>query len=318
MHDGSRTAIIAALLANFGITIAKLVGWFATGAASMLAEAVHSLADTGNQVLLLWGTAAAERPPTDEHPFGFARERYFWSFVVALVIFSLGALFAIYEGVEKLQHPHEIQSPAWAFTILGIAVVLEAVSFRTAILEGIRQKGRLGWWDFIRETKTPELPVVLLEDLGALCGLLLALLGVGLAVMPGDARFDALGSISIGLLLGVIAVVLAIEMKSLLLGEGASREDRESIHDALLTTPTVRRVIHLRTQHFGPDQILVAAKLEFDPTLSFEQLTREIDVAEARVRQRVPTAKLIYLEPDVFRETSLPVDEPKADAATTS
>jgi cation diffusion facilitator family transporter len=309
MQDGSRRAIVAALFANLGISIAKLVGWSVTGAASMLAEATHSLADTGNQVLLLWGTAAAKRPPTDEHPFGFARERYFWSFVVALVIFSLGALFAIYEGVDKLRHPHALENPIWAFSILGIAVVLECLSFRTAIIEAQRAKGTLGWWEFIRKTKTPELPVVLLEDLGALCGLLLAIAGVGLAVATGDARYDALGSISIGILLAVIAVVLAIEMKSLLLGEGASRDDRAAIREALLSSDSVAHLIHLRTQHFGPDQLLVAVKADFDAGLSFEQLAAEIDAAEIRIRERVPSAQLIYIEPDVYR--------PAADSRST-
>lgn len=304
MQDGSRKAIVAALLANFGITIAKLVGWLVTGAASMLAEAVHSLADTGNQALLLWGTAAAKRPATDDHPFGFARERYFWSFVVALVIFSLGALFAIYEGIDKLRHPHALQSPMWAVGILCVAIVLESFSFRTAIIEGQNAKGMLGWWEFIRKTKTPELPVVLLEDLGALCGLILALGGVGLAMITGEARFDAIGSISIGVLLGVIAVVLAIEMRSLLLGEGASPGDRAAIREALLAAENVKRLIHIRTQHFSPDELLIALKVEFDGRLSFEDLAREIDAAEDRIRECVPTAKLIYIEPDMFRGES--------------
>jgi cation diffusion facilitator family transporter len=301
VQDGSRKAIVAALLANFGITIAKLVGWLVTGAASMLAEAVHSFADTGNQALLLWGTAAAKRPATEDHPFGFARERYFWSFVVALVIFSLGSLFAIYEGVDKLRHPHALESPMWAVGILAVAIVLESFSFRTAIIEGIHAKGELGWWEFIRKTKTPELPVVLLEDLGALLGLVLALGGVGLAMLTGDARFDAMGSISIGVLLGVIAIVLAIEMRSLLLGEGATKQDRAAIREEILSAPHVKRLIHLRTQHFSPDELLIALKVEFDGSLTFEQLTSEIDSAEDRIRARIPTAKLIYIEPDVFR-----------------
>lgn len=301
MVDGNRRAIVAALFANLGITIAKFVGWVFTGAASMLAETVHSLADTGNQALLLWGTAAAQRPATDSHPFGYARERYFWSFVVALVIFSLGALFALYEGFEKLRHPHAIENTELAVAILGVAVLLESWSFRTALLEGRKLKGTAGWWDFIRGTKTPELPVVLLEDLGALVGLLLALAGIGLSIITGDARFDALGSISIGLLLGGIAIVLAIEMKSLLLGEGASGGDRESIRDALLESPNITRMIHMKTQHLGPEKLLVAIKAEFDASLSLETLASEIDAAEERIRNQVPTAQLIYIEPDVFR-----------------
>jgi len=307
MHEGSRRAFIAALLANFGISIAKLFGWRVTGAASMLAEAVHSLADTGNQVLLLWGTAAAKRPATEDHPFGFARERYFWSFVVALVIFSLGALFATYEGIQKLVHPHPLENPIWAFGVLGGAIGIEGWSFRTAVVEALTQKrSDEGWWAFIRRTKNPELPVVLLEDLGALCGLVLALLGITLSVVTGKPEFDALGSIGIGVLLAVIAVVLAIEMKSLLIGEAASNEDQQTIRRAVLAGAEVRHVIHMRTQHFGPDQLLIAAKVEFDGDLSFAELATAINDAEARIRAAVPEAGRIYLEPDIYVSTAAP------------
>ncbi|MFP6622589.1 MAG: cation transporter, partial [Myxococcota bacterium] len=217
MQPGNRRAILAALAANLGIAVAKFVGWAMTGAASMLAEAVHSVADSGNQALLLWGNASAQRPPTDAHPFGFARERYFWAFVVSLVIFTLGALFAIYQGISKLIHPHEVTSPLVAVTILAAGIVMEGFSFRTAVVEAAKQKKQLGWWAFIRETKSPELPVVLMEDLGALVGLVVALAGIGLASLTGDPRFDAAGSIVIGVLLGVIATVLAVEMRSLLI-----------------------------------------------------------------------------------------------------
>ncbi len=233
MQPGNRRAILAALAANIGIAVAKFVGWAMTGAASMLAEAVHSLADSGNQALLLWGGASAERPATEEHPFGFARERYFWAFVVSLVIFSLGSLFAIYEGVSKLLHPHELTSPMVAVAILVAGIGMEGVSFRTAVVEATKQKKQLGWWAFIRQTKSPELPVILLEDLGALLGLGVALMGIGLASLTGDPRFDALGSITIGVLLGVIAALLATEMRSLLIGEAATIEDREAIRQSL-------------------------------------------------------------------------------------
>ena len=301
MQPGNRRAILAALAANLGIAVAKFVGWAMTGAASMLAEAVHSLADSGNQALLLWGGASAERPATEEHPFGFARERYFWAFVVSLVIFSLGSLFAIYEGVSKLLHPHELTSPMVAVAILVAGIGMEGVSFRTAVVEATKQKKQLGWWAFIRRTKSPELPVILLEDLGALLGLVVALVGIGLASLTGDPRFDALGSITIGVLLGVIAALLATEMRSLLIGEAATIEDREAIRQSLSQTPFVERVIHMRTQHFGPDQLLVALKLQFETGLTTEGIADGINDAERRIRERVPAAKLIFIEPDIYR-----------------
>jgi cation diffusion facilitator family transporter len=300
MHRGSRRAILAALAANFGIAVAKFVGFLVTGAASMQAEAVHSLADTSNQALLLWGGASSKREATAEHPFGYGRERYFWSFVVALMLFSLGSLFAIYEGAQKLRHPHEIESAAWAVGILLVGVVLEAFSFRTAIRAAEEPRRGRSWWSFIRGTKNPELPVVILEDLGALCGLLIALAGVGLAVATGDARFDAAASIGIGVLLGAIAIVLAVEMKSLLIGEAATPANVAALREAFLADESVRRIIHMRTLHIGPDELLVAAKLEFDPSLTFREVSSVINRLEARVRERLPIAKIIYIEPDVY------------------
>jgi cation diffusion facilitator family transporter len=307
MQSGSRRAILAALGANFGIAVAKFIGFAVTGAASMLAEAVHSVADTSNQALLLWGGAAARREPTEQHPFGFGRERYFWAFVVALVIFSLGSLFAIVEGVDKLRHPHAVEHAGWAVAILMVGVLLESLSFRTAVREARPLRAGRSWWAFIHKTKNPELPVVLLEDLGALCGLLLALMGVGLAWATGDPRFDALGSVAIGVLLAVIAAVLAVEMKSLLIGEAALGEQVAEIREALLEGEEVQRLIHLRTMHLGPDQLLVAAKLEFREELSLREVSNAIDRAERSVRARVPIARMIFIEPDVY-DPSRPVD----------
>jgi cation diffusion facilitator family transporter len=301
MHEGSRRAIFAAFLANLGIAVAKFVAYVFTGAASMLAEAIHSVADTGNQGLLFLGGARSRRPADPTRPFGYATARYFWAFVVALVLFSLGGIFAIFEGIEKLLHPHEVEDLHWAIGVLLLAIVLESLSFRTAVREG-RKERRPGqsWWRFIRTTKAPEIPVVLLEDLGALCGLVLALCGLALAEITGEPRFDAAGSLAIGTLLVVIAIVLAIEMSSLLLGEAASPEDVASIEGAILSHPHVRRVIHLRTEHLGPEDVLVAAKLEFDRALSVDELTRAIDDVEARIRVAVPIARLVFVEPDVY------------------
>ena len=303
MQPSSRRAILAALAANSGIAVAKFVGYLITGASSMLAESVHSVADTSNQALLLWGSVAAEREPTQRHPFGYGRERYFWAFVVALVIFSLGGVFAIWEGIGKLLQPHTLSNPWVAIGILVVGLALEGFSFGVAVRQGqsLKAEGE-SWWSFIVGSRSPELPVVLLEDFGALCGLLLALLGVGLAQLTGQARWDAVGTIGIGVLLVAIACVLAVEMKSLIIGEAASREDLAHIEAAILDGHEVRRLIHMRTQHLGPDQLLVAAKLEFAPPLSLEELSSAIDSIEARIRAALPIARHVYLEPAVPEE----------------
>jgi cation diffusion facilitator family transporter len=306
MTEGSRRAILAAFLANLGIAGSKLAAFVVTGAASMLAEAVHSFADTGNQALLLLGSARGRRAASEEHPFGYGRERYFWAFVVALVLFALGALFAIAEGIEKLREPHDLTRAGWAIGVLVVAIVLESFSLRTAVREANVVRGSEDWWSFVRHSKSPELPVVLLEDVGALVGLAFALAGVGLAIATGEPRFDALGSIAIGVLLAGIAVVLAKEMKSLLIGESAAPGVTAAIRAALESAPQVRRLIHLRTLHLGPEELLVAAKIELDASLRFADVARAIDAAEARVREQVPSARMIFLEPDVMRPAQGP------------
>ncbi|MEY2568600.1 MAG: hypothetical protein QOE35_3129 [Actinomycetota bacterium] len=302
MHEGSRRAIIAAFLANLGIAIAKFVGFFVTGAASMLAEAIHSMADTANQGLLFLGGRRSERGPTAKHQFGHGRERYFWAFVVSLMLFSVGGLFALFEGEEKLRHPHTVESAWWAIGILSFAVLLESFSLRTAVQEASKSRDPdESWWRFIRHAKVPELPVVLLEDVGALVGLAFALVGVVVAEVTGNGRFDAIGSLAIGVLLVAIASVLAIEMKSLLIGEAASPRRTKAIEEAITGSPAVRQLIHMRTEHLGPDELLVAAKVEFDRSLTFEALARAIDETEARIRSAVPSVQLIYIEPDYVR-----------------
>lgn len=297
---GSTRAIVAALGANAGIALAKFGGFVLTGSSSMLAESVHSLADTSNQGLLLLGKRTSLREPTEQHPFGYGRDRYFYSFVVALLLFSLGSVFAIYEGVHKLEAPEPLSSPLVAVLILVIALVLEGMSFRTAVRESKQLKGGLSWWQYVRQAKTPELPVVLLEDAGALVGLAFALGGVGLSVLTGNPVWDGIGTLCIGTLLGLIAIVLIVETKSLLIGEGATRAVREQISREL-AAGRVRGVIHLRTQYLGPEELLVAAKIELEPALSVAEVAAEIDAAEARVRAQVPAARLMYLEPDLER-----------------
>ncbi|MBB4903938.1 cation diffusion facilitator family transporter [Actinophytocola algeriensis] len=297
---GGTKAILAALVANAGIAVAKFVGFAITGASSMLAEAVHSVADTSNQGLLLLGQKTSKRKATKEHPFGFGRDRYFYSFIVALMLFTLGAAFAFYEGIHKLQHPEPLTSPMVAVVILVVAIGLEIYSFRTAIVESRKIKGDASWWGFIRQSRTPELPVVLLEDAGALFGLVFALFGVGLAVITGDPVFDAIGTLMIGALLGVIAIILIIEMKSLLIGEGATSPELDRIEKAVVAG-RVQRLIHIRTQYIGPDELLVAAKIALEPGLSLADVAAEIDAVEKRIREDVPAARLIYLEPDLDR-----------------
>ena len=299
-EHSTRRAIVAAFLANIGIAIAKVIAFAITGSTSMMAEAIHSFADTGNQGLLFLGGARAKRPADEQHQFGHGAERYFWAFVVALVLFSLGALFSLYEGIEKLVHPHELESPAVAFVVLAVAVVLESLSLRTARREAAPHRGGLSWWQFIRRTKTPELPVVLLEDVGALCGLVFAFVGLGLATITDETRYDAIGSIAIGLLLGAIAIVLAIEMKSLLIGESAGSKVDAAIATAIESGAEVRRLIHLRTLQLGPDELLVAAKVDIDAP-DTTALADAIDGIEVRIRAAAPTAHLIYIEPDRYR-----------------
>ncbi len=317
MAGGSTKAIIAAFFANLGIAIAKLVGFFITRSSSMLAESIHSFADTSNQALLLYGGRAGQRTATQRHQFGFGRERFFWSFVVAMVLFSLGSLFAIYEGIEKIRHPHEIGSPGVAIGILLFGIVLEGGSLRTAIVESRRVKrDDQSWWDFIRNSRSPELPVVLLEDWGAMFGLVLALGAVSISVGFDAPVWDGIGTLTIGVLLGVIAVILAIEMKSLLIGEAATLQDQGAIEDAIEAGDDVDRLIHIRTQHIGPEDILVAAKVHFTTGLTTTELADAIDAAEARVRAAVPMSRLIYLEPDLYEENYPDGDDHAGDAET--
>jgi cation diffusion facilitator family transporter len=299
---GGTRAVVAALAANAGIAVAKFIGFAVTGSSSLLAESVHSVADTANQGLLLLGRRTSRRSATRNHPFGFGRERYFYAFVVALLLFTLGAVFALYEGVHKVLDPHPLENPLVAIIILGVAVVLEGFSFRTAIGESRELKGGASWWRFVRDAKVPELPVVLAEDSGALVGLMFALLGVILSVTTGNPVWDGVGTIAIGALLAVIAFVLIIETKSLLIGEGAGPALLDQI-TAELARDHVERVIHIRTQFLSPDELLVAAKIAFVPDLPLREVARAIDAAEARVRAAVPLAKLIYLEPDLDRNS---------------
>ncbi|MCM0676916.1 cation diffusion facilitator family transporter [Micromonospora phytophila] len=299
--NGGTKAIIAALLANVGIAVTKFIAFLLTGSSSMLAESIHSVADSGNQGLLLLGGKRAKREATPTHPFGYGRERYIYAFIVSIVLFSVGGLFALYEAYHKWSHPEGITAWQWVpVTVLVVAIGMETFSFRTAIVESNLVRGNQSWVKFVRRAKAPELPVVLLEDLGALVGLVLALLGVGMTLITGNGKWDAAGTAAIGVLLVVIAIILAIETKSLLLGEGAETHDVAAIEKAITEGSEVERIIHMKTLYLGPEELMVAAKIGVSARHSAEDLARGINTVEARIRAAVPTARVIYLEPDIY------------------
>lgn len=298
---GGTKAVVAALGANLAIAVAKFVAFAFSGSSSMLAEGVHSVADSGNQALLLLGGKKAGKAASEEHPFGYGRERYIYGFLVSVVLFTVGGLFALYEGYEKITHPHAIEDWYWPIGVLVFAIIAEGFSFRTAVGESNELRGSLSWVQFVRRAKAPELPVVLLEDFGALIGLALALCGVGLTVLTGNSVWDGVGTLCIGTLLVLIALILAFETKSLLLGEAADVTQVEKIRAAVVDGETVTRLIHMRTLHLGPEELLVAAKIAVQHDDTAAEVARAIDAAEARIREAVPIARVIYLEPDIYR-----------------
>lgn len=298
--SGGNKAIVAALLANLGIAITKFIAWAFSGSSSMLAEGVHSVADSGNQLLMLLGGRKAKRRADAEHPFGYGRERFVYAFVVSIILFSVGGVFSVYEGINKLQHPHPLEVPWLPILVLVIAIGLESFSLRTAVKESNHVRGNQSWVQFVRRAKAPELPVVLLEDVAALIGLVFALVGVGLTIITGDPLWDAIGTLFIGALLVLVAIVLGIETKSLLVGEGANDADVAAIEKAVMAGPETRRIIHLKTLYLGPDELLVAAKLAFDSSSRFSDVAASINAVETRIRDAVPVARVIYIEPDVY------------------
>lgn len=300
-HEGGTKAVLAALGANAGIAVTKFIAYLFSGASSMLAESVHSLADAGNQGLLLLGGKRARRAADRDHPFGYGRERYLFAFIVAIVLFSVGGVFSIYEGVHKVQHPEPIETPWLPIVVLAIAIVLESLSLRTALRESAPFRQGATLMTFIRRAKSPELPVVLLEDIAALTGLVLALLGVTVAIVTGDGVYDGIGTIAIGVLLVAVALILGVEIGSLIVGEGASAADLAAISGAIEGAAGVERIIHLRTLYLGPEELLVGAKIGVPPGVDAAGIAMLIDRVEARVRQEVPAARVIYIEPDIVR-----------------
>lgn len=310
--SGGTKAIIAAFLANLGIAITKLIAWFFSGASSMLAESVHSLADAGNQVLLIIGGKRAQRAATKEHPFGYGRVRFIYAFVVSIILFSVGGVFSIYEGINKLQHPHPLEVWWLPILVLSIAIVLESFSLRTAVKESNKIRGDASWVQFVKHSKAPELPVVLLEDLAALLGLFFAFVGVGLTALTGNSTFDAIATLGIGALLVTVAVILGIETKGLLIGEGASDSDVAKIEEALVDGEEIERIIHMKTLYLGPDEFMIGAKVGVPARLTVRELALVVNAAERRVRAAVPAARVIYIEPDVYLDPNEPAPPTEA------
>jgi cation diffusion facilitator family transporter len=321
--EGGTRAVIAALLANAFIAVTKFAAWALTGASSMLAEAIHSVADSGNQVLLLVGGRRSKRGATAEHPFGYGRERYVFGFIVSVVLFSVGGLFALYEAYHKWHelaegHPDELLESRWwwvPIVILVAAIIAESFSFRTAIRESNKTRGKQRWSKYIRAAKAPELPVILLEDFAALVGLVFALFGVGMTLLTHNGIFDVIGTAMIGLLLVAVAITLAVETKSLLLGEAASPEAVRRIEQALTNTPGIERIIHMKTLHLGPEEVLVAAKIAVVPCDTALEVTETIDRAESNIREAEPMVTALYLEPDIYDPNYVPAERPEQPAA---
>jgi cation diffusion facilitator family transporter len=320
--EGGTRAVVAALSANLAIAVVKFAAWAATGASSMLAEAIHSVADSGNQVLLLVGGKRAKKGATPEHPFGYGRERYIFGFIVSVVLFSVGGLFALYEAYHKwheihLGHPDSLLEGRWwwmPLVVLAAAMVAEGLSFRTAVRESNHTRGRQTWAGFVRSAKAPELPVILLEDFAALLGLVFAFAGIGLTLLTGNGLFDVIGTVLIGLLLVAVAITLAIETKSLLLGESAGPQVVTNIERALGQTEGVERIIHMKTMHMGPEEILVAAKIAVSPTDRATEVAEIIDAAEVAIRKAEPMVTSLYLEPDIYRPDYTPAPRPERPA----
>ena len=321
--EGGSKAVVAALTANGFIAVCKFAGWLLTGSSSMLAEAIHSVADCGNQVLLLVGGKRSTRDATEEHPFGYGRERYVFAFLVSVILFSVGGLFALYEAYHKWHDthaglPNELSASRWwwvPLVILVAAIIAEAMSFRTAILESNKTRGRQSWGRFVKTAKAPELPVILLEDTAALLGLVFALFGVGMTLITHNGLFDVIGTGLIGLLLVAVAVILAWETKSLLLGEAAKPEVIEHVRAAIEDTDSVQRVIHLKTLHLCPEEVLVAAKIAVDPVATAQEVADLINRAEANIRSAEPIVTALYLEPDIFVEDYTPAARPDRPSA---
>jgi len=301
---GANKAVVAALAGNLGVALSKLVAWFFTGSSAMLAETLHSFADTGNQVFLLLGLKLGRRPPDEAHPFGYGRERYFWAFIVALSIFSIGGLFSVVEGLRKIAHPHPIENPALTYVALGIAAVLEGAVLRVAWREFKHWRARNPgpFLQALRTSKSPTILVVLFEDTAALLGILVATVGISLTLITGDAVFDGLASLLIGVILFAAAAFIGWRTRGLLIGEAATEADRRRIQEAVAGVPQVASLLETLTLHLGPEDVLVNLNVHFVDGLSTDDLERAVDEIETRIRAAVPTARRIFIEAESLRK----------------
>ncbi|HUA79769.1 MAG TPA: cation diffusion facilitator family transporter [Dyella sp.] len=297
-HGNSLRAILLALGANFAIFVAKLIAAVVTGSGAMLAEAVHSLADCGNQGLLLLGIRQSKKPPSDDYPLGWGRALYFWSFVVAVLLFAVGGLFSIYEGTHKLAHPEPLRWPWVALGVLLFGIVMESISMHGCLREVNHARGEQGLWRWFRETRSSELLVIFGEDLAALLGLCLAALAIGATMLTGNLLFDALGTIAIGVLLVVVAIALSIEVKALLIGQGVEPCRRAQLLAFLHGRPEIAEVLNLITLQMGPD-VMVAIKARMTPTPDNLSLIEAINTVEREMKVQFTDVRWSFFEPDV-------------------
>lgn len=293
-------SILFALGANFSIAIAKFIAAALTASGAMLAEAIHSLADTGNQLLLLLGLKRAKRPPTPDYPLGFGKAIYFWSFLVALILFSIGGLFSVYEGVHKLQHPEPVKSPWIAIGVLVFAIAAEAVSMWGCLREVNKVRAGRSLWRWFRESRQSELLVIFGEDLAALLGLVFALVAVSLTMLSGNPVYDAVGTVGIGVLLIVIAVLIGVEVKSLLIGQGVEPLTDREMREFLSARQEVAELLNLLTMQLG-DRVMVALKARMAPAASADAMIDAINLVEADFRRQFPQVMWLFFEPDHVR-----------------
>ncbi len=303
---GATRAVLAALVGNFGVAISKFIAWSLTGSSAMLAETLHSVADTGNQVFLLLGLKLGRKAPDEAHPFGYGRERYFWAFVVALSIFSVGGLFSVVEGIRKINHPHPIENALASYVALGIAALLEGYVLRIAYREfkHWRDKNPGPFWNSLRTSKSPTILVVLFEDSAALLGILVAAAGITLTLLTDNSVYDGIASLVIGLILFGAAAFIGWRTRGLLIGEAATDADRERIRQAVTSVPEVAALIECLTLHLGPEDILVNLNVNFVDGLTTDDLERAVDEIEKRIRKAVPTARRIFIEAESLRGIS--------------
>ncbi len=314
---GSTGVVMVALGANLAIAVAKFIAFIWTGSSAMLSEAIHSLVDTSNQALMLFGINRAQRPPDRSHPFGYSKELYFWSFIVAILLFSLGAGVALYEGAAKIQHPHPITDAHVNYIVLAVAIAVESVALHKAMVEFNRRRGDMEFFRALRWSKDPALFAILLEDIAAIIGLLVALIGVFVADYFGIAAADGMASIVIGLVLGTVATFMSIEIRSLIVGEAADPDVRDGLN-AIIRTETgtgkpIRTINEIRTMHLGPEDVLVAASVDFQDGETANGVEATTARLEQAIQKRFPEVRRLYLE--VLSESQYAALTPSIDAA---